>query len=79
MSETRHLSEMTREEAAEIGRACAARAREERFAHGLPVTYENDEGVLVQEYADGTIETVIDENGNERPMRRIYPTTVAAE
>ncbi|MEL6409655.1 MAG: hypothetical protein AAFR71_16565 [Pseudomonadota bacterium] len=79
MSETRHITEMTREEAAEIGRACAARAREENFAHGLPVTYENDEGVLVREYCDGTIEPALGADGERLPMRRIYPTTVAAE
>jgi len=35
-------------------------AREKAFAHNIPIVYIDDDGYLVKEYKDGTIEKVKD-------------------
>ncbi len=57
------------------GKRIIKKVRAENFALGLPVTYTKD-GVVVREYADGTIESACDETGQLKPMKRIFAPSV---
>jgi hypothetical protein len=59
----RHISDLSGDEIAEIGRAQVKIERAESFALGLPVTYAKD-GIVVREYPDGRVvplDAVVDE------------------
>jgi len=77
MSETQ-LSDLSGEDMAAIGRRGVEDARRKHFEAGQPVSYTNEEGVLVREYADGTIQPVFNPDGSKTKRMTIF-APVAAE
>ena len=51
------VSQMTNEELVEVSETVMAKVREQAFSRGMPITREEN-GRIVQEYADGHIEVI---------------------
>lgn len=62
------MKNLGRKELDEIGKLAAASAREEAFAAGLSISYEQN-GKIYREYPDGRItEVIYDESGNRKEI-----------
>lgn len=70
MSERVTMFDLDGEAIAVLGREAVAKAKQASFARGVPVAYEDENGVPVKEYPDGRIERLATD-GVRRHAKRV--------